>query len=142
LEVEKIKKNDKGPAQTYVTALFDFGDNKTKSVRLHLTNLKPGMDPLTQQAPQISTQCDPPVAALGAITDASFEATTTTTTTTEQNDNSLEAINAMALALNTDEDSSIQVGTEVAQRAAEAVTAMHNATTVTSIITKRSTTTL
>ena len=92
------------------------------------TNLKPGIDPLTQQAPQISTQCDPPVAAFGAITDASFEATTTTTTITEQNDNSLEAINAMALALTTDEDSTIQVATEVAQRAAEAVTAMHNAT--------------
>ena len=83
LEVEKIKKNDKGPAQTYVTALFDFGDNETKSMKLHLTNLKPGIVPPTQQTPQIPTQCDPPVAAIGAEIDASNEASTTTVTTTD-----------------------------------------------------------
>ena len=56
----------------YVT-VYDFGNNVTKSMNLHITCLKPGIAPPTQQTPQNSIQCDPPVAPLRAEIDASFE---------------------------------------------------------------------
>lgn len=39
-KVEYVRKKDIGPAQSYITASFDFGDNDIKSMKIHLSQLK------------------------------------------------------------------------------------------------------
>ena len=68
--VEKVKKSDNGAAQTYVTAIFELGDDDNKLVRLHLTNLKTGISLIGQE--MIETAI--PVAAVLADFNASIVA--------------------------------------------------------------------